>query len=239
MKINYTNISERAINKGCDISRMEYLHILLRCFEFDVDEVKDSVNFDYNLQKYEKTSDFATVKELLQPLIDKKLKECGYSKTKLLNGEIERVDWDGEGLTAERARRDIMTLYNSLMSADKTKWNKDEIDKTLKIIKEYDEKFGIFNEEYTEKNRFDSHFYEVFRSFNAVCSNCNNEIDITRGLLIKCRHCGVYIDCRETKKDYEEKKEAISGEVGKNNIEVKDDKETVIYYDNHYDNLQT
>jgi hypothetical protein len=237
MKKKFNNFIQSAANKGCIIDRKQYLHVFLRWMAFDIDEIEDIVNPNYDLREFEKKNDFHCVKELLQPIIERKLKEIGYSKSKISYGEIERVEWDGEGLSSERAHKDIMVLYNSIMNADKTKWSKDEIDKALKIIKEYDEKFGLFNEDEKDKRKFDGHFFTVFKSLNAVCV-CGHEIDICRGMLIQCPFCKVWIDTREDKKDYEKNIKVIAGEHGKNSIQQIEGEKCEIYYDNHYDDLK-
>jgi len=237
MKATYSNISQRASKQEINIDRKQYFHCLLKILGFAVDEISDTVNINYDIRKYEETSDFIFIKDILQPIIDKKLNEIGYTKKKLSSGEIERVEWDGEGLSAERAHKDIMILYNSLMNADKTKWSKDEIDKTLKIIREYDEKFGLFNEDEKEQRKFDSHFYHVYKSFNAKCPKCSKEIDIVRGVFIQCPCCDVWIDTREDKKDFDNDRKMVAGEHGKNSIQqIEGDRNVVIEYKNHYSN---
>ena len=37
---------------------------------------------------------------------------------------------------------------------------------------------------------FQKHFITVYPHFNALCPNCNRELDIARGLTCVCPHCG-------------------------------------------------
>jgi len=235
MKVNYSNISQKAAKQGYVIDRKKYLHIFFKCIEFDIDEIEDIINPPYNLREYEETADFHYIKGLLQPVIERKLKDVGYNKIKLGFGDVERVEWNGEGMSAERAHRDIMVLYDSIMNADKTQWTKDEIDRALKIIKEYDEKFGLFNSDEKEKNRFDSHFYHVYKSFNSVCPRCNSEIDIIRGVLVQCPVCEIWIDTRENESDANKNIKVLAGEHGKTPIkQIDGDKNITIEYPDHY-----
>lgn len=44
---------------------------------------------------------------------------------------------------------------------------------------------------------FSKNFQEIYKKFNAVCPECNREIDVARGLICICSHCGSRIDLRE------------------------------------------
>jgi hypothetical protein len=232
MATSFYRVRNACSKENIDIDRAKYLHCLLRRLSLTEDEVRDMLLLKYNIQEFEKTNTYKFLfdylkddaKEILERMYGEEYTKLAekFRKNKVLLTEGEVL----EGLTE---------LYRNAIKEAKGNIAKDEakiaLDTLTKIMKD----FGLFEKQDLENKKFISHFYEVFRSLNAVCPNpeCNKEIDVVRGAKIRCRHCGTWIDFRETQSDIEDGRAFLSGEPKKNNMEQLEGNECKIYYDNY------
>lgn len=56
----------------------------------------------------------------------------------------------------------------------------------ISLIKMLTEQFGLDG-----GGDFEKHFVQIYPKFNALCPNCNREIDIQRGITSVCPFCGI------------------------------------------------
>lgn len=55
----------------------------------------------------------------------------------------------------------------------------------ISLIKMLTEQFGLDG-----GSDFEKHFIQIYPKFNAICTSCNREFQISDGLSAKCPHCG-------------------------------------------------
>ena len=188
--IDYREIETRLFDRGITISFDDFLFCLL---------VVNGVEKYHAYAQTIKRKEYEKVAKLpKESAFFNKIKiECdAYMQTQNITQLMDEIDAiHRQNVQAEALQlddidlsaRDIKNIINKLLKS-----RVDDLDgaSTKEIIELLKMLLNNFVSDDGLDNQFQKHFIQVFEPYNAVCTNCNHEIDVPVGLGFTCPYCG-------------------------------------------------
>lgn len=197
--ISFTDISDSMFNKGVPFSISEYLF----CLNLAIGEnpyISYAVSFDRDgYAKVIGTEDERSFIQSKKTECDALLQHQTIIKLRQeieeqYNAEVQKkaLNLEDYHFTGGQIAQILQNLLQNRISDLDSASTKD----VISLIKLLTDQFGLDG-----GSDFEKHFIQIYPKFNALCTSCNKEFQVTEGLGAVCPHCGAkyYWDTSENK----------------------------------------
>ena len=186
--LDYLSTQETLHIRNVDFDHKQYLFVMMVAFgedesiayalAYDTQEMKRTIGTDKEeafLFKCKKDADVMLQQQECQHLLEH-LKEQLRSEIQKQATELKDFKFSAE---------DIVQMLSNLLAKRSENLEDASVRDITALIRELASQGALEG-----GDGFQRHFVTVYPHFNALCTACNKEIDIARGLSCVCPHCG-------------------------------------------------